>query len=203
MSEEKSLMQSEGYLPVKLAEISDFNKLLNSVPKSNEVKTNTMANGSLYIPIGIIEKKLDYYFNGLWQCKVIDSKVVVNEIMITVELSVFHPIAKIWITRPGVGAAQIRLKQGSEIDVINKIKNTIEADAPHALANAMKNAARKFGDAFGRSLNREDDWERYLIDDEVPAEQVVDMQVAKTEMNSCTLENEVKEIWISIQSYKT
>ena len=80
-----------------------------------------------------------------------------NEICVNLELQVFHPVAKTWLSRCGVGACQIRQKAGAQISDINaKIKNALEMDLPHAKADALKNAAKSLGDLFGRNLTRKD-----------------------------------------------
>ena len=62
---------------------------------------------------------------------------------------------EIWISRSGVGVAQIRQKSGSNIQDVNaKIKNALEMDVPHAKADAIKNAAKSLGKHFGRDLSR-------------------------------------------------
>mgnify|MGYP006285118701 CR=1 FL=1 len=189
--------------------IKAFNNFLASKPTKSEVKVNELAAGNpRYVPVDIIEGKLDELFNNLWQMRVTDVRVVVNEIVYTVELTVFHPIAQVWLTRAGTGAAQIRMRnvddkqKSSPIDVHMKIKNTLEADAPHALANALKNAAKRFGETFGRSLNREDSYTRYF-DDSVPTDLVGDYQEAILKLSECETADDVKMVYESYPILKT
>ena len=129
-----------------------FTSGLNSAPPQANIKDRQ---GVKYLPISSIESQLDKMFAGLWKTTNMEWKVVVNEIIVSIELHVFHPIAKVWISRSGVGAAQIRQKSGSDIqDIPSKIKNSMEMDVPHAKADAIKNAAKSLGKYFGRDLSR-------------------------------------------------
>lgn len=161
------------------ADLSGFVNTLKAEPPPNEVKINTLANNSKYIPIGWVEAKLDYLFHGLWETKDFTWTVIVNEIACSITLRVFHPVAGIWIERQGVAAVQIQLKAEYEIkngqkvkkpvdvlDVSKKIANTVQKDLPHAKAEAIKNAARSLGETFGRNLNRDlDEQETMTVDD--------------------------------------
>ena len=50
----------------------------------------------------------------------------------------------------------IRQQKDADLtDVSKKIKNALEMDYPHLLADCIKSAAKSLGKAFGRDLNRE------------------------------------------------
>ena len=135
--------------------LQGFTKIANKKPASDHVLTNSMANNSKYIPIGVIEMKLDELFFGLWSIKNFQTEVIVNEIVGNLELEVFHPVAKVWIIRTGAAAVPIQTKSGSGVyDVENKIKNTLVKDYPHLRAECLKNASKTIGKMFGRDLNR-------------------------------------------------
>jgi len=151
--------------------LADFITTLKTIPdEKTEVKTNKVT-GFRYIPIGLVESKLDHYFAGLWETKKPKWQVIANEIVMTLELKVLHPIAGIWLRRIGAGAVQIQLRAEYEVtpdgkkvkkdvdvmDVSKKIVNTLGKDFPHVKAEAVKNAAKSFGAIFGRDLNREFD----------------------------------------------
>jgi len=158
------------------AEAVDFHKrcmefaaALDTPPSAAEIKINKYADNSKYVPIQVIENKLNYFFSGLWQVRNVESKVIVNEIAVTLEVGVFHPILREWIWRAGAGATQIQLRaeyvtddKGNKrkkptdiLDVGRKIQNTLSKDFPHAKAEALKNAAKSFGRSFGSALNRD------------------------------------------------
>lgn len=175
--------------------IADFQKLINSSPNALglKVETNKLANNSLYIPIGELERGLDQIYSGLWNLYVDDVRIVVNEILYTVTLEVFHPIAKTWLRRVGTGAVQIRMRKDSDItDINSKIKNALQADAPHALSEAVKNAAKKFGLVFGRGLNRDDDYSKYKGFDEFVNESDLVLRDILVELDNCKTKADVK-----------
>lgn len=148
--------------------LSEFVNTLKALPAKEDIKANDFADGALFIPIGTIEEKLDYYFRGLWKVTDFTQTVIVNEIAVTLQLHVFHPFAGVWIERTGVAAVQIQLRAEYEkgpdgkrvkkpvdvLDVSKKIANTVQKDLPHAKAEALKNAAKSLGNIFGRNLNR-------------------------------------------------
>jgi hypothetical protein len=129
-----------------------FQKGLNSTPLQVIKHKHT---GVMYIPVSAIEASLDRMFTGLWSTKNADWRLIANEVVFSLELHYFHPIAKVWLSRCGVGAAQMRMVKGSQITDINgKIKNALEMDVAHAKADALKNAAKSIGDLFGRNVAR-------------------------------------------------
>lgn len=123
-----------------------------NIDPTKEVK---QRQGISYLPISAIEATLDEMYAGLWKTEKMEWKVIVNEIVVSLELHVFHPVAKVWISRCGVGVAQIRQSKGAKIqDIESKIKNGLEMDVPHAKSDAIKNAAKSLGKIFGRDLSR-------------------------------------------------
>jgi len=136
----------------ELINLEKFTSVLNTTPAANKVKSRQ---GIQYLPISAIESDLDRLFAGLWQVKNLNYKIVANEILLTLDLEVFHPVAKVWLTRAGVGACMIRQRSGAQISDINaKLKNALVMDLPHAKAEAIKNAAKSLGAIFGRNLAR-------------------------------------------------
>ena len=147
--------------------LTDFVNALKAAPAKEEVQVNKFADGALFIPIGTIEEKLDYYFQGMWKTTDIHYSVVVNEIVMTLQLHVLHPFSGMWLERSGTAAVQIQLRAEYEVvdgkkvkkavdvlDVSKKIANTLTKDFPHVKAEAIKNAAKSLGNIFGRNLNR-------------------------------------------------
>lgn len=136
-----------------------FRAQLNAKPGKDEVQTNRMANNSLYIPIGIIEAKLDSVYNGLWKTHSYTQQVIGNEVTGSMILEVYHPAGQ-WISRVGTASVMIQMNKGADIaEGLNaKIKNTLVKDIPHLKAECFKNAAKSLGDFFGRSLNRSFDY---------------------------------------------
>lgn len=141
--------------------IEHFTQRLNTQPNENEIQVNRAANNSKYLPISFTETKLDEIFAGLWNWELKSYQVVANEIIATGVLSVFHPVAKMWISRSGAAAVmiqQVSQKNGGTGRISNiddKIKNTLVKDFPHLESEVLKSAAKKFGKIFGRDLNRQ------------------------------------------------
>lgn len=130
--------------------------ILHKEPAANEIRVNKMANGSKYVPISYLEMNLDEMFFGLWQTKNFQSLPVANEIVGSIEVHYFHPVAKTWICRIGAGAVMIQQEKGAQITDLNaKYKNTLTKDYPHLKAECFRNACQSIGKAFGRDLNRE------------------------------------------------
>lgn len=145
----------------RLKQVEAFQGRLNKTqPAQEDLKVNEKANNSLYLPISFIQMELDQEFFGLWQTKNFRTSVVANEITGEIELSVFHPVAQIWITRIGAAAVPILMRSqekggdGDITNVKNKIANTLVKDYPHLMAECMKSAAKTLGIKFGRDLNR-------------------------------------------------
>ena len=137
--------------------LEGFQGRLNAAPNKNEVKSNPHAGNSLYLPISYVEMTLDELFFGLWETKDFRWQVAGNEIIGSILLRVFHPVANQWIERTGASATMIRLKKDSHVtDISAKIHNALEMDFPHLKADCIVNAAKSFGVAFGRDLNRKD-----------------------------------------------
>lgn len=131
-----------------------FQNLLNRDVDETRVKINTMANNAKYVPVDVVEQLLDELYSGLWQTVNFKYEVVVNEVIGSIDLQVFHPIAKQWISRTGAASVLIQTQKDKPITSEFKIKNTLVKDFPHLKAECLKNAAKSFGCVFGRNLNR-------------------------------------------------
>lgn len=140
-----------------LQAVEQFQQLLNSTPNRDEIKKNPFANNAEYIPVGTIENRLDEVFTGQWSAIVTDTKIIANAVVVTLNLRVFHPVTKVWLTRSGVGANPIEVSKGaSPTDFAAVTSKAVAKGAPAAKAEALKNAAKSLGVYFGRNLNRED-----------------------------------------------
>lgn len=149
--------------------------VLNKEPEQDHVKKNDLAGGALYLPIGKIEMTLDEVFMGLWKTDNFRWTVIANEVVGSIDLHVYHPIIKDWLTRTGAAATIIQQdaykkddngnymkdERGYKIranvapsDVDAKIKNALEKGFPKLKAECIKNAAKGLGKLFGRDLNR-------------------------------------------------
>jgi hypothetical protein len=135
--------------------LQKFVKLTNKMPDQHEIMVNQHAGGTQYLPISYLEMGLDEIFFGLWETVNFKWERMGNEIVGSLDLRVFHPVANIWITRTGASATMIRLKKDSKsYELENKITNALEMDFPHLKADCLRNAVQSLGKLFGRDLNR-------------------------------------------------
>lgn len=140
-------------------DIESFLKRLNSEPPKDSIKTMDKSSFNptayQYVPISHVQTTLDELFFGLWSTENFKPLVVANELIGQVDLRVFHPIAKVWITRTGFASVAIQQNKGATVTQIEeKKKKALELDAPKLLTECIKNAAKHLGNIFGRNLNR-------------------------------------------------
>lgn len=134
--------------------LEGFMKFVHKDLKPKEIQTHKM--GFKYVPISVIENKLDTLFFGLWQDKNFRWEVVANEVVGTIDLYYFHPVINQWMQRTGAGAVQIRFTADANLtDISKKIKTALQMDFPHLKAECIKNAALSIGESFGRNLRRD------------------------------------------------
>ena len=95
---------------------------------------------------------------GIWKTDNFRHHVIANEIVGTIDLHVYDPTIKTWITRSGNASVMIRQASGSALtDIGAKIKNGLVMDFPKLSSMCLKAAAKTLGKKFGRDLNRK--WE--------------------------------------------
>ena len=156
--------------------LQGFQKLTNKDVEVEKLESHPFVK-AMYLPISFMEMTLDEIFFGLWETKDFKWLQVSNEITATMELRVFHPLAKCWITRTGVAAIQIMtdsfpdqlpqnatVQQKSEykvkknnwaLDLDNKKAGALTNGIFAALkADCFKNACISLGKYFGRDVNR-------------------------------------------------
>lgn len=201
---ETSITNTNLNLEATKTELQKFNlQVLNTEPNPTEIQSNKFANNSKYIPIGIIERKLDEMFIA-WQTENFRWSVIGNEITGVITLKVLHPVLLTWISYEGAAAVQILFKKDSDFtNFANKIQNTLQKDFPHLKSECLKNAAKHIGKAFGRDLNRDETGDynpvnnAELLDNEIFAEIKAKIKGQKTV-------SDLKEYWNIIESeYKT
>lgn len=159
--------------------LNNFTKELGRTPPANRLRQNKFANNANYLEIGYLEFMLDRKYHGLW-CLKVDSVIpMVNSVVCTVTLSVFHPVVRCWIHRSGVAAHEFQLKAGvRDPSPENLSAKALERDVPIAKAEAFKNAVKSLGNTFGRSLNRD------FNADFLPDEGIINRILPKTEEKS-------------------
>ena len=130
--------------------LDKFMEKLNMDVRKAAIKQN---NGVNYLPIEIVEAALDSIFQGNWKIDNLHYSIEINSVVVSLDLSVLHPVSKLWITRSGIGSVPVQMnKQTNQINPMALQKNL-----PAAKAFAFKNAAQSLGRRLGRNLNRGND----------------------------------------------
>lgn len=154
-----------------LLKMQRFVKIMNSDVEEINLEPHPVAKNRKYLPISFMEMALDQLFFGLWETVNFKWQVISNEISASVEIRVFHPYAKVWITRTGAAAAAIMVdsipdeqKKNMTKQQINRWALEVDNKKPSALemggfaalkADCFKNACLSLGRYFGRDVNRE------------------------------------------------
>lgn len=149
---------------LKMANLDEFNQLINQSPPKNWLRVNKYANNSLYLPID----KTEYMLRKIYKNVDIEVKqvgVLFNAVHVSVRISYVHPVTGEKCFVDGVGAKQIQTKKGSSpADMSNINNNAVEMALPIAKTNAIKDASHMLGRIFGGDLNRKDIIEEKLDD---------------------------------------
>ena len=133
-----------------------FKQIVNSIPKKGWVKTNSYANDSKYIPIGVIETLLDIMFQE-HRVEILREGVSFNGVYVVVRVHLQSRINNEWTFHDGIGAVQLQTKKGSSPAELQNINNNALMMAyPMAKSYAIKDACEHIGKLFGRDMNRKD-----------------------------------------------
>ena len=153
------------------------------------------AQGFDTLPISALEHELDEIYMGIWKTDNFRYQVIANEIVGTINLHVFDPTLKTWLTRSGSAAVMIRQKSGADItDIGAKQKNALVMDFPKLETMCLKKAAKSLGKRFGRDLNRkfEDDYNE-LYTNEIEFNAI--LEPLTNAVNECNTMEELLKIW--------
>ena len=138
------------------AKNTDLNILLNQKPKADWIKKNPFAGNSNYIPI----EKIEYLLTSIyleWKVEVKHWAIAANSIVVTVRLHVKSPITGEWDWQDGIGAAPIQTAKGAAATDFSQVNTSaVQMAAPAAESYAVKDAAEKLGQIFGKDINRKD-----------------------------------------------
>ena len=147
---------------IELANLDEFNVLINQNPPSKWIKTNPYANNSKYLPIDKVELMLRKIYKDV-DIEVLRESVMFNAVTVTIRIHYTHPVTGQKGFKDGVGAKQIQVKKGSTFsDLANINNNAVEMALPIAKTNAIKDATHNLGRIFGGDLNRQDVLEEKL-----------------------------------------
>lgn len=147
--------------------LDNYNEIVGTKPTikpSKHPMVKVKVDGKIvpleYYEIGYVEGQLDRAYNGLWNSEVQEIKLIANSVVVTVKLWYYNPAMHVWQFKSGVGAAPIQTDMGAGATEFDRIKTSaVQMAAPSAESYAIKNAAKKIGNLFGRHLNREFDFD--------------------------------------------
>lgn len=141
---------------LQLANLDEFNTLLNQSPPTKWIKTNPFANNSKYLPIDKVEYMLRKIYKEV-EVEILREGVMFNSVFCVVRLHYTNPVTGEKKFQDGTGAKQIQTKKGaSPADFANINNNAVEMALPIAKVNATKDASHNLGRIFGGDLNRKE-----------------------------------------------
>ena len=150
-----------------LKRLQKFNLQLSRTPP--KVATERLEGKDiLHVPISVIENTLRRIYFGMYSIELLDIKLMVNEVVCTARIRVYHPVFGCWLNYDGVGAVAVQQVSGSKVAdfMQTKLTGAIHKNAGAAYSFAIKNAAKRIGKVFGADLNRkyEDAYQPYNLD---------------------------------------
>lgn len=154
-----------------LVKLQKFSALVNKLPEQGKLQEHPVVKGVMYLPISFMEMTLDELYFGLWQTSDFRWQQIGNELVGSIVLEVFHPIAKVWLKRTGAAGHQIPVdaipddeKKKMTKSEINQWATNLEHKKPAGLDNGafaslkaecFRNACLNLGKYFGRDVNRQ------------------------------------------------
>lgn len=133
-----------------------YKQILNQDPPQAIVKFHKYGKFN-YLPITAVERLLDGLFES-WTCEILREGQTLNGFYTVVRLKAKIPKTSEYLVSDGIGFAEYQTTKGSSpIDFTNIIQGAGVLAIPRAKAEAIKNAAKSFGNLFGRNLTRNDD----------------------------------------------
>ncbi len=170
--------------------IQGFTKILNNEVQKDQLVEHPFVKGALYLPISFTESMLDSLFFGLWETTNFKWERILNEVVGSIEVRIYHPVFKQWLTRTGSAAVNIKCdaipddvkktmnkqdQNGWYIDPSNKkpLALTMGAFASFK-AMCFRNACLSLGKSFGRDANRTEvsTYEQFLKTDRKKVEEL-------------------------------
>lgn len=144
------------HAPAEAFKQDQLNLLLNQPVPENWIKKHPLAANVSYIPIEKVEFLLTRIFQQ-WKAEVISYSQLFNSVACHVRLHYLNPINGQWSFQDGLGAVGIQTDKGAAASDMNAIKQDAVMKAlPAAESYAIKDAAEKLGEIFGKNLNRKD-----------------------------------------------
>jgi len=141
---------------VELIKENNLNILLNQPPKASWIKQHPMFAKVQYLPIERVEYLLTSIFVK-WHVEIKSVQLIANSVVVTVRLFYMNPVNGEMLYQDGVGASPLQTDKDAGATDWTKIKSdAVMKSAPAAESFAVKDAAEKIGNLFGKDLNRAD-----------------------------------------------
>ena len=127
--------------------MKNYKELMDQLPPKERTRPN---NGGYYIPIENIERILDEIYDRMWSSEWVEAPRFIAPNVMSCALNVIVLEGENW--RPMAGTASI-------IIGLNSLGHPVPEEVVHAdkiiKSLAITNAAREYGGALGRYLNRD------------------------------------------------
>ena len=141
---------------VELIKENNLNILLNQPPKESWIKQHPMFAKVRYLPIERVEYLLTSIFVK-WHVEIKSVQLIANSVVVTIRLYYMSPVDGEMLYQDGVGASPLQTDKDAGATDWTKIKSdAVMKSAPAAESFAVKDAAEKIGNLFGKDLNRAD-----------------------------------------------
>lgn len=148
------------------------------------LKIVLLADGQKYVPIQNIEETLDATFQK-WHMDIKSVQIVGNSAIATITLHVCRELQPPF-HMDGVGAFPLETLPNGNFTV-----TSIQQATPAAVSIALKNAAARMGERFGRGINRED---FSIIQGEPnPSEDILPR--LKAAIDACITRKQLQQVW--------
>lgn len=136
---------------------NDLNLLLNQPTNPKWVKTHPFAKNVKYLTIARVEFLLTSIFIN-WQVEIRNVQLIANSVVTTIRLHYQDPVTGEMRWQDGLGAAPIQTDKDAGAADFDKVKSdAVMKAAPASETFAVKDAAHKLGNLFGKDLNRSDE----------------------------------------------
>lgn len=133
-----------------------YRVILNTKPPKQIVKYHEYGKFE-YIPITLVERLLDGLFEW-WEPEIVREGHVINGFYVVIRLRAKIPMIDKILVSDGIGFAEFQTSKGATpMDYTKLMPGAGVLAVPKAKAEAIKNAAKGFGNMFGRNLARNDD----------------------------------------------
>lgn len=149
-------LQDLHHAPEAAFKQDQLNLLLNQQPPQSWVKDHPLGSHIKYIPIEKVEFLLTRIFQE-WRVEIVSEGVMFQSVYVKVRLHYKNPLTGEWSFHDGLGAVGVQTDKGKSASDLAAIKqDAIMKALPAAESYAIKDAAEKLGELFGKNLNRKD-----------------------------------------------